>query len=206
MKTVEINNLNLDLHNGPIGVACSGGADSSILLYTLAKFIDGPITVYTCSNKEKHYVNGKVATDVIEKVKQLTGRSDIKHKVFLAHKQTFQTLFSPLSKFIVSDSLNMMYTAATSFPPDEELQKFNSVTDLYEKRNPNVLRPLYNGKYYVPWFNQDKRFIADVYKELNVLDELFPITRSCEDMNLTEGHCGKCWWCEERMWAFGRLE
>ena len=54
-----------------------------------------------------------------------------------------------------------------------------------------------------------------MYKEANLLDELYPITRSCEYdptsnyfkniKNPGIGHCGKCWWCEERKWAFGTL-
>ena len=46
-----------------------------------------------------------------------------------------------------------------------------------------------------------------------IVDELFPLTRSCESeekgQQMLDGgpeeHCGKCWWCLERQWAFGRL-
>jgi 7-cyano-7-deazaguanine synthase in queuosine biosynthesis len=44
-----------------------------------------------------------------------------------------------------------------------------------------------------------------IYKILNLETELFPITRSCENDDHIESHCGKCWWCQERIWAFGRL-
>ena len=43
-------------------------------------------------------------------------------------------------------------------------------------------------------------------KEL--LDSLFPLTYSCEgSIEATKHHtqhCKKCWWCQERYWAFGR--
>jgi len=60
-----------------------------------------------------------------------------------------------------------------------------------------------------------------MYKELNLLDSLFPITRSCEydiywQTNSEEwkkdvpdpgiGHCNKCWWCKERKWGFNNVK
>ena len=44
-----------------------------------------------------------------------------------------------------------------------------------------------------------------MYTELGIMDSLFTVTRSCESVTLTEGHCGECWWCQERMWGFNRL-
>jgi len=44
-----------------------------------------------------------------------------------------------------------------------------------------------------------------------LLETLFPVTRSCEWNEHVVGedpgmeHCGNCWWCHERKWAFGRL-
>ena len=58
---------------------------------------------------------------------------------------------------------------------------------------------------YNPMINHDKRDIAKLYRALNVEKELFPYTRSCEDDTHTVGHCGKCWWCKERIWGFGYL-
>ena len=54
--------------------------------------------------------------------------------------------------------------------------------------------------------NMDKKDLALIYKEHNLLSTLFPITRSCvtETMNF-DAHCGECWWCKERIWAFGKL-
>ena len=56
---------------------------------------------------------------------------------------------------------------------------------------------------YIPFFNHDKRDIAKLYKALGVEDTLLSITRSCEDDTHIGSHCGKCWWCRERRWAFG---
>jgi len=58
---------------------------------------------------------------------------------------------------------------------------------------------------YIPLFNYDKKDIAILYKKLNLEKSLLPVTRSCENDNHIGSHCGNCWWCHERIWAFGSL-
>lgn len=208
MKTIKINNLDFDLHEGPVGIAHSGGADSAIMLYILMLNIQGPIHVYTCANKLKNRTNPIFALKVIGSLLDITGRNDVYHHTFFTNKQTHETLFKPLTEILKTGQINIMYTAGTALPPDEDLwdkTKFTTDCGLYNRRNQNTERSVYNGKFYSPWWNKDKKFVAEVYKELAMTDILYPITRSCEDLYLTEGHCGKCWWCEERLWAFNRL-
>ena len=57
-----------------------------------------------------------------------------------------------------------------------------------------------------PFLGMDKKDIARLYEEEGILDDLFPLTRSCENDDTLDYHCGFCWWCDERKWAFnGRL-
>ena len=76
-----------------------------------------------------------------------------------------------------------------------------------------------NGiKHYInPFFQVNKKWEAEVYKDFGLLDTLLPLTYSCEgdakDTKTHTWHCGntlqyekQCWWCQERMWAFGRLQ
>ena len=63
-----------------------------------------------------------------------------------------------------------------------------------------------DARVYNPMINHTKQSIASLYRALGVEETLFPHTRSCEDDNHTNGHCGKCWWCKERLWGFGHLE
>jgi hypothetical protein len=57
-----------------------------------------------------------------------------------------------------------------------------------------------------PFVQAHKGHVADLYKEYELLDELLPLTRSCEgsdfDTNGFTTECGVCWWCYERKWAF----
>ena len=65
-----------------------------------------------------------------------------------------------------------------------------------------------------PFIHFDKRKTAEKYKEYDVLETLFPLTSSCEENNLSQRKkineiewdaCGKCWFCYERIYGFGRL-
>lgn len=59
---------------------------------------------------------------------------------------------------------------------------------------------------YSPLVNHNKQAVAKMYRALGVEKELYPVTRSCENDNHPDSHCGKCWWCGERKWGFGYLE
>ena len=78
-----------------------------------------------------------------------------------------------------------------------------------ESRTPDVVKDEVtgNGFLYSPFVNKDKKTIFQIYQDLNLLETLFPLTRSCETTRLKNfrGHCGECWWCKERMWGFGRV-
>ncbi len=58
---------------------------------------------------------------------------------------------------------------------------------------------------YIPLFNHNKKDIAKLYKAFDLERSLLPVTRSCENDDHPGSHCGDCWWCHERIWAFGGL-
>lgn len=59
---------------------------------------------------------------------------------------------------------------------------------------------------YYPLLFVDKKTVAELYNKFNIMDKLFPITRSCEQETTDfSEHCGKCWWCGERQYGFGSL-
>ena len=58
---------------------------------------------------------------------------------------------------------------------------------------------------YIPLYNHNKKDIAKLYRYFGLEQTLLPVTRSCENDSHPVGHCGKCWWCHERVWAFGNL-
>ena len=56
----------------------------------------------------------------------------------------------------------------------------------------------------------DKRFVAEMYEQFNLMDNLFPITASCveyaDKTDYFTKPCKKCWWCREKKWAFGAYD
>jgi hypothetical protein len=62
---------------------------------------------------------------------------------------------------------------------------------------------------YLPFAESDKRVVYSVYQDYNVLDELYPYTWSCENdmqaQHTDPEHCGTCYFCLERLYAFGKL-
>ncbi|MDB4348977.1 hypothetical protein OAA64_01485 [bacterium] len=66
-----------------------------------------------------------------------------------------------------------------------------------------------------PFVHGDKKLIYDVYKYYDMLEKLYPITYSCETRHQEHkfetqeshnwDHCGYCFFCCERIYAFGKL-
>jgi 7-cyano-7-deazaguanine synthase in queuosine biosynthesis len=213
-----------------IGAWVSGGADSALMLYLLAKQVKDnnlPITIIPCTVDHKRpHVN--IAGNVVEKVIELLDCSDtiIEHQVYNppAHivwtsdelKQQFKDI--NLINFR-TDKIQALFTGTTLNPPKHIQESFNYgiLSDIELVRGVDV--PKIVDKYSVhdlgdmtvefiesrPFVNTDKKAIASLYVEHNLMDSLFPVTRSCEDLNTVRGHCGTCWWCEERLWGFGQL-
>ena len=70
--------------------------------------------------------------------------------------------------------------------------------------SPNKANITYNV--YQPYINVNKRFVAGVFKEEGLMEDLFPITRSCvgskkQTKDFT-AWCWQCFWCYEKAWAF----
>ena len=212
-KIIVISDISFDIHDGPIGISVSGGADSSLLLYILMKYCECDIHVFTCASKQKHRVAPSIVTAVIDKcIDDTNFKYSVYHHVYFVDVQTKQALFGGLATISRPLNLSVIYTAITNNPTVEITNTFkNGDNGLSGIRDPSVQKPVYhefteNTRIYTPLANIDKVKVRKIYDELIITDSIFPITRSCESLSLKKGHCGDCWWCEERMWAFGRLE
>jgi len=209
-----------------IGQWMSGGADSSLLAYLLCKEIKDnnldvkfqPLSVRRGRPNNPIYAEGVV--DFI--------REDLNADFILPHEVYYPPLedseMTELKIFWEKDSDNfrnqkfdILYSGITCNPPnDAGLPKNKERTRDEESERPIESR---NGiKHYInPFFQVNKKWEAEVYKDMGLLDTLFPLTYSCEgdakDTKTHTWHCGntlpydrQCWWCQERMWAFGRLQ
>jgi 7-cyano-7-deazaguanine synthase in queuosine biosynthesis len=208
MIQINVADVNIDIHEGPVGISCSGGADSSLLLYILMKYCPGPIHVFTCVLDSKNRSTVKSASSVLSRIIDQTGNYNVFHHFhFVKEGKSVEELFQQQTQFLENKTINWLYTAITKNPPFAVQRTFKEPSHENHERHPLVRRSEYmeHAPVYMPFTNIDKQKVAQMYTELNLMHSVFPATRSCESINLIEGHCGECWWCEERFWAFKKL-
>ena len=194
----------------------SGGADSAILLYFLVNYLDeynntANIHLVTCAKRPTGYSNAMQSVKVVNRIIELTSTKLIKsHYTFYSDTQHREDFVNLEEDWFDRGKIDISITGTTQNPPynipDEPVidraiyrdkGNFNK-TIHYSKNN----RPVH-----APFLKRDKKFIAKLYKDNNLHEILLPYTRSCESHNKDEtnnftSHCGKCWWCWERNWAF----
>ena len=189
--------------NKIIYVSCSGGIDSSLLLFELTKFNkdrDIRPVVYNTDNLPLYRKKEKV-----EKIINLI--SDLNNYKFQNVYYRDAIGNSPRQEdfieFFKEEEVGFIVLGITKnpnikFKHDKDKDNSRSEDGKYVCENGEVLE-----SNETPYANLHKRDIALKYYDYNLHNNLFPLTFSCTAN--TEIHCGDCWWCEERMWGFGRL-
>ena len=203
--------VDIPLASGPIAVNLSGGADSSILLYILMQHIREPIWAFTCVPNSGQNGHALVSAKVVDRCIELTNNINIHHHIWYQRESNDPKLLLSVEYDIMRTlDLKTLYVGTTANPPHEIENRFvdNNQTVHLEDRNPNTLRPVINDvdtlRFIRPFTNIDKVKIADIYRELDLLDNLLPLTRSCRALTFrtSQEHCGICWSCKEREWGF----
>ena len=203
---MNICDVDFKLPQGPVGILCSGGADSSLVLYLLMKYSNQPIHIFTLSNKNKNFTNATLLGYIIHWCIKQTGNTNIQHHVAYAEKQTAKALFGMPFTALKNQQIQKLYIGDTCWPPKDINEQFASngqdIVQTKADRDPNTKRPTEWKSFYLPFTNHTKKKIAEIYHSEGIMD-LLPLTRSCESLdNIGTQHCGKCWWCQERAWAF----
>ena len=204
-----IADVEFELPTSPVGVLCSGGADSSLVLYLLMKYSKHPIHILTLSHAKKHFTNSITINYIVQWCIKKTNNTNVHQHIWFADEQTNLKLSSLPAQMLSDKVFETLYIGDTCYPPDEINRQFASngkdVFQSMKDRNPNVIRKPRIGPWYYPFTNHNKKKIAEIYNTENIM-ELFSYTRSCESLNdIGTQHCGECWWCQERKWAFGKL-
>jgi len=214
-KFGEVNPLReVDLKNTKtIGISMSGGADSTMLCYLLAKSISNdklnisiqPFNGYDIdlpgdSNKLPH---------IITYIKDKFSYVDLKWPMSVVFsnpglKDIKNIFIRDLKKKMFFKNFDTRVVGITSGPPIEVQKKFKILGkksnikrlpgyDLYK----DVINFDKNSS--GPFKSVDKRFVIQCYKDFNIND-LLEKTESCtEKQKCTKEP--KCWWCVEREWA-----
>ena len=204
-----IDNLELEIPDSPLGITVSGGADSALLLYFLLKHSTNKLHIFTLANQSKNICNALASVNIVSKCAELTNNYNFLHHISYSTTQTSEKLFNTPKQYYNNKTITHVYTGITKDPPKSVTDTFNQTTTETHERDPNLVRNTKDGIGFTPWTNIDKKYLCKIYEKYNLLENLFPLTRSCEwikEFNTPDpgmGHCGECWWCEERQWGFG---
>ena len=223
LNYINIDNIPLGIYEqGPVGIGISGGADSAVLLYILMTHIKHPIHIYNMWSSSRNYSFARSVDAVIETCSRLTGNTNyVVHKTQVEPRETNKFFFNMLTDALDCKEVDLVYMAVTNFPPKEVYLEFDQQQEDWHNRfrSDEVEHPLFgltisgeldnplvlDERVYVPLRNYNKKAVVKLYQALGLEKNLLTVTRSCEDDNHIESHCMKCWWCQERIWAFGHI-
>lgn len=185
---------------GNLGVSFSGGTDSSLVLYMLMLNYPYHITVFNTFWHERTNHN-EVAKRVYEKCKELTGHTNSTMiDTEINENYSEHNLFVTPMQYQKTGKLDYIYTGLTANPPLKLKYSEHKIQKREQRREKNID----DNNFYLPFVNENKKTIAKLYEEFNLMESLFPLTFSCV-VSKTLDHCNACWWCEERKWGFGKL-
>ena len=208
--------INVDPSQTKIGIKLSGGLDSAIVAYLLCKYIheerpDCTLIPFTVIHSFKPY-NLWFASKVKWWLKEHFPTVQWHKEHFTIHSnggdynERMEELQEDLKK---KNIIDCKFSGVTANPPLEVYKQW-SPNDSHDEPTPGrdreqELKDTSFGRILV---NIDKKGVAELYKKFGLMDTLFNVTRTCEETELDPSvtpHCGKCWWCEERRWGFGKL-
>jgi len=199
----------------PVGVLVSGGADSALLLYLLLSKYKSKVHIFSLDIGKQRGVDIVHNIDVIRRCIQLTGNYNVEQHINYTGGFNLGETFALAEEYVNDGRIHYLFTGITKNPPVEvqdtwpkKLPVSTQLTDIRSNREPDEYRDPFrhseDRKIY-PWTNLDKQDIAYLYREYDLIESIFPYTRSCINNDVGDVHCGECWWCGERRWGFGTL-
>jgi hypothetical protein len=174
-----------------MGLFCSGGFDSTTLLYVVFKHIhdvksDKKINIYTVPRSDDSVTHAKRIVSIISKIFQnvrythkILSSNDVPHNI-IVYKGMVEVSKNTNDWIVISDTKN------PECLPNGPGRKKSSL--------PMQYHPLLS--YYKTMTLQ----LADHYGVLSLISE---ISHTCTESKTLR--CSKCWQCQERNWAFKQL-
>lgn len=209
--------MSIDSSITRIGLKISGGADSALVAYMLAKYAEAErpdLKIYpiTGVSEQKPYQE-IFSKQVITKIESLVNYTFNTHITGAVRSDTnyVKDQETLVNNAYESHVLQAHYAGITANPSAEQAPELvdpsASHEDWYNDRQRGLEKKQYTyAPSTRPLINTDKKGVYEHYVTLGILEEIFPLTRSCEIHTLDfSTHCGECWFCKERQWGFGRL-
>lgn len=208
-KIFLLDDLSINVYQGTKVVSFSGGTDSTLLLYLLMKYSKDDLIVFSRIFPFKHAKNLSLVTNLLKHLISITSKRNVYH--LLTYVPTSEMNFA---SFKSQFNPAIVYTGMTQNPPAEVYntwvidERFPD-RELIRDSDLSLKTPMYydhNIPVYSPFINHNKKTIKQLYDNEGLTDVTFNLTNSCtDDVSDELYHCGTCWWCQERKWAFGKL-
>jgi tRNA(Ile)-lysidine synthase TilS/MesJ len=193
-----------------IGIKMSGGSDSTLLAYLIAKHIKEdnldikiiPVVIVEAGLPFQEIV----VRDVLKAInEQLSINIELEHVFNLDLSYNKITRMREIEEELFNKNIiDLIVTGGTRRPEAEIDSNFDNGGLSGPEDNRVGVQPTYweDEKSYSPFINFNKKILLNYYKTNNLIDILFNKTRSC----VSKTHdfttvCGECWWCRERKWA-----
>ena len=212
-----------------IGMFISGGVDSALTCFLIVKAIQKfgtknkiyPITTEFMARP----FNIKHSWQVLRHIEELTGFVFSQHLIFPMPNHSLH-ITDEMKKPIMSENIDQYfrhYNLATMFNGLTANPPISIVPDNYwghrqiERDDITLVkRKLLQQSVQYPFLFSDKRVIAELYNKFDIVNSLFPLTRSCESEMDESAYFTKtcfavrppgheCWWCRERQYGFQSL-
>jgi hypothetical protein len=222
-----------------VAVKLSGGADSAIVYYAVCKYYKNTFTnIYALTMGtalKPWYPVG--AANIINVVHELTGVSPAEHYVHYQPDTTAAGYASGISDMdelaVKRFELDAIYSGLTVNPPIDNMRQYfrdnhkqfnldidtllNHIDGRDDSRDTTTEPTFFTKRYgeqsvdrIRPFINKDKQAVYHAYRDLDMMEKLYPHTYSCETVpdnydTMDFVHCGYCFFCMERYWGFGRI-
>ena len=203
-----------DLFRGKtLALSMSGGADSTMLCYLLAKTSrrhNLQITIQPYNGYDIWApMDSKGVVKIIKYIQSKFPTVDIQWPIStvfdtngdLGPRSKNMYIRPLLDKLEAHNVVDLVMNGISMGPPLEVQQTFKDWDNkINVRRLPGY--HLWNEveraiDHLSPFKHVDKRFVVQCYKDFGI-EKLLRMTNSC---TAPQGNCSECWWCQERNWA-----
>jgi len=203
-----------------ICLSFSGGADSTLLLWMCLKLLqekpNSTLHTFTGVTPAKGLWKQFTSGDTFDRMlNQFPGvKSQVRERRIM-YNDTQKELGEAQVKLTQDGTFDLRMYGLTANPPHDVMVAHDLLNKREEIRDQDTMKePWFNcvheppqGPMYQPFINVDKRWIAQAFKDLDIM-HYYNNTISCErlretpDMANNEEPCKHCWWCREKKMAF----
>jgi 7-cyano-7-deazaguanine synthase in queuosine biosynthesis len=178
--------------SGKVYVSASGGADSSLLMYLIAKEIvdiNSTATIIAFNVPTTHDDAAKHLADVTTWIYDKTGV-----EIETLYAKEGETILTGNIRMVNNNVATVYFSGQNNFSPE-----MRDWPEYEEQKSPRLDKEkVKSSKGLFPFIDLYKNHIMRIYKDYDAM-ELLSLTHSC--IAERDFHCQQCLWCKERLWG-----